>query len=138
MIKFLVTNFEKGQSIDPHWSRMFKKCDPCKLSYDYIGKMEPFADDAHFLISKLRQKFKAVYIDFGDADTGSALDSAQGHVTFLYSVLKATKGLNYPKYNFFLRTLRDLQIRGYLSKHIDMPMTRKQVFDITSEEFFNL
>ena len=138
MIKFLITKFENGQGIDQHWSPMFKKCDPCKLSYDYIGKMESFTDDAHFLIAKLRQKYKDVYIDFGDADTGSALDTAQGHVRFLYGVLKATKGLNYPKYNFFLRTWRDLQIRGYLSKHIAMPMTRKQVSDITSEEFFSL
>ena len=138
MIKFLVTRFEQGQGIDQHWASMYKRCDPCKLTYSYIGKMESFADDAHFLIAKLRQKYRDVYIDFGDADTGSALDTAQGHVRFLYGVLKATKDLAYPKYNFFLRTWRDLQIRGYLSKHINMPMTREQASDITSETFFSL
>ena len=138
MIKFLVSRFENDQVIDQHWAPMYKRCDPCKLTYRYIGKMESFTDDARFLIAKLREKYKNVYIEFGDADTSSALDTAQGHVKFLYGVLKATKDLDYPKYNFFLRTWRDLQIRGYLSKHIDMPMTREQASDITSDEFFNL
>ena len=138
MIKFLVTRFENGQLIDQHWSPMYKTCDPCKVTYRYIGKMESFTDDARFLIARLREKYKNVYIEFGDADTGSALDTAQGHVKFLYGVLKATKDLDYPKYNFFLRTWRDLQIRGYLSKYIDMPMTKEQASDITSEEFFSL
>ena len=138
MVEFLVTRFEQGQGIDQHWSPMFKRCDPCKIAYDYIGKMESFADDCHFLIAKLRQKYRDVYISFGDADTESALDTAQGHVNFLYGILKATKELSYPKYNFFLRTWRDLQIRGYLSKHIDMPMTREQASKITSEDFFSL
>ena len=138
MIKFLVTRYENGQVIDRHWSPMFKMCDPCKFTYDYIGKMESFADDAHFLIAKLRQKYRDIYIDFGDADTESALDTAQGHVRFLYLILNRTKDLDYPKYNFFLRTWRDLQIRGYLSKYIDMPMTREQVSQISSDEFFNL
>ena len=138
MIKFLVTRFENGQPIDQHWSPMYKRCDPCKLTYRYIGKMESFTDDARFLIAKLREKYKNVYIEFGDADIGSALATAQGHVNFLYGVLKATKDLDYPKYNLFLRTWRDLQIRGYLSKYIDMPMTKEQASDITSDEFFSL
>ena len=138
MIRYLVTQFEKGQKINDHWAPMIKRCDPCKLTYNYIGKMESFADDAHFLIAKLRQKYRDVYIDFGDADTGSALATAISHVRYLYGVLKVTKSLDYPKYNFFLRTWRDLQIRGYLSKHIDMPMTKRQASDITSEDFFNL
>ena len=138
MIKFLVTRFENEERINKHWSPMFKKCNPCKFTYDYVGKMESFADDAHFLIAKLRQKYRDIYINFGDADTGSALDTAQGHVRFLYGILSSTKELDYPKYNFFLRTWRDLQIRGYLSKRIDMPMTRVQASDITSKEFFVL
>ena len=138
MIRFLVTRFENKQIIDKHWSPMFEICGPCKFTYDYIGKMESFADDAHFLIAKLRQKYKNIYINFGDADTGFALDTAQGHVQFLYDILNKTKELDYPKYNFFLRTWRDLQIRGYLSKHIDMPMARQKASNITSEEFFSL
>ena len=94
MIKFLVRRFETGQPIDQHWSPMYKRCDPCKLTYRYVGKMESFTDDAQFLIAKLREKYKNVYIEFGDADTGSALDTAQGHVKFLYGVLKATKDLD--------------------------------------------
>ena len=138
LIQFLIFLYENQKGIDQHFSPMYKKCNPCEMQFDYLGKMESFYDDAHFIIAKLRKEFKDVYVQFGDFDTDTALDTAQGHVKFLYQALKATEGINYPIYNFFLRTWRDLQIRGHLSKHIDMPLSRAQASNITKEEFFEL
>ena len=138
MIEFLVRAFENGKGIDQHFAPMHKRCKPCGMRFDYIGKMESFSADAHFIIAQMRRKYKDVYVQFGEFDSGTALDTAQGHVRFLFGVLKNTQNLNYPKYNFFLRTWRDLQVRGHLSKHIDMPLTKDQVSNITREEFFRL
>ena len=138
MIKYLLYLHEHSKPIDQHFAPMNKKCNPCNMQFDYIGKMESFADDAHFIISKLRNKYADVVINFGDFDTGTALDTAQGHVRFLYQALNKVKHLRYPKYNFFLRTWRDLQIRGHLSKETDMPLSQNQVTSISQEDFFKL
>ena len=138
MVRFLILMFETGGEINEHFLPMNGKCRPCHTRFDYIGKMESFADDAHFILGKLRSKYRDVFVNFGDFDTDEVLTSAKGHVGFLYQTLRATQGLNYSKYLLFLRTWRDLQIRGALSKHIDMPVTQEQALNITQNRFFGL
>ena len=138
MIKYLLYLFENDKAIDQHFSPMALKCDPCRIRYGYIGKMETFVDDAKFIIAKVREKYEDVDVQFGEFDTETALDTAKGHVGFLFGVLKATQGITYPKHNFFLRIWRDLQVRGFLSKHIDMPLSSDQTAKITQQGFFNV
>ena len=138
LIEYILYLFENGKNIDRHFAPMSRKCDPCQMRFDYIGKMESFADDVKFIIAKVKEKYKDVDVQFGEFDKETALDSTQGHTGFLFGVLRATQGITYPTHNFFLRTWRDLQIRGFLSKHIDMPLTSDETVNITREEFFDV
>ena len=138
MIKYLLYLYGHRRAIDRHFNPMSRKCDPCQMRYEYIGKMETFADDAKFIIAKMREKYQDVNIKFEEFDKETALDTAKGHTGFLFGVLKATQGITYPIHNFFLRTWRDLQVRGFLSKHIDMPLTSDETANITREEFFDV
>ena len=135
MVRFLLLMFETGGEINPHFSPMNTKCRPCHTRIDYVGKMESFADDAHFIIGKMRSKYRNVS-PLSNVDEANT--STRGRVRRLYKTLSETQHLVYPKYKLFLRTWRDLQIRGFLSKHIDMPLTKKQTINITQNKFLNL
>ena len=138
-IKYLVIQFESGESLDGHFAPMNKHCDPCRFNFDYFGKLETFASDAEFIIEKLKEKNNNISVNFVDFDKDTALDRVNGATDFLFAKLKETEGLKYPSYNFYLRVWRDLQIAGHLSKDLDMPISKsEQNLTISKHEFLNL
>ena len=36
-----------------HWDTMENLCEPCKIKYDFIVKMETFNQDSHYILSKI-------------------------------------------------------------------------------------
>nr|KAG5713233.1 hypothetical protein BaRGS_007760 [Batillaria attramentaria] len=51
--KFMFTLLSsKGKWFDPHFTHMFRHCDPCSVHFDYIGKMETFVVDAKYILDK--------------------------------------------------------------------------------------
>lgn len=53
-IKYAVSTLSTGKDVDPHWVEMEKNCRTCDILYDYIGKMETFAQNADEILHKLR------------------------------------------------------------------------------------
>ena len=137
MIKFLVLKYKAGRNVDRHFDPMQSRCDPCKMKYKYIGKMETFADDAHYIINVLNQE-KYKYSPLADFGKETALDISAGHVKFLYAVLAKTQDIKNSKYKFLLRTWREFQVRGLLSKTIEMPLTEKQASVIKANDYLNV
>ncbi|XP_053404807.1 carbohydrate sulfotransferase 11-like isoform X2 [Mercenaria mercenaria] len=134
-IKYILYLSESGLNINGHFSPMLNRCDPCSTHFQYIGKLETFSDDAHYLISKWRNEFKDVELHFDDFEKETALDTARGHVNFLFSTKKILSEIKFPFIKIMLRTWRDLQIRGHLSKHIAFPFNEADVDTITKEEY---
>ena len=138
-IKYLLIQFESGKHLDPHFAPMNTIYDPCRYTFDYVGKMETFASDAEFIIEKLKEKNSNIYVNFAEFDKETSIDRANGLTGLLFAKLRATKGIKYPSYNFYLRAWRDLQIAGHLSKDIDMPISKgEQILNLSKEEFIKL
>ena len=138
-IKYLLIQFESGKYLDPHFAPMNTIYDPCRYTFDYVGKMETFASDAEFIIEKLKEKNSNIQVNLADFDKETSIDRANGLTGLLFAKLRETKGIKYPSYNFYLRAWRDLQISGHLSKDIDMPISKgEEILKLSREEFMKL
>ena len=140
MIKYLVLKHKAGEKVDRHFSPMQQRCDPCKMNYDYIGKMETFADDAHCILNVLNAEDdnnnkRSPLVELSSESVVAVVESS---TMLLFHNIEKTKGINYSSFKLFLRTWREFQIRGLLSKTINMPLTETQVSKINRLEFINL
>ena len=134
LIKFLVLRAKSDKRINEHFAPMYSGCNPCGRKGFYVGKLETFAADSSFIISKL--DINADYNRLLQRDvTKSAAYDAQDRAKALFKVLNATQQLPYPRYKLFLRTWRNFQIRGLLSKAYEMPLSERQVMNITQNQF---
>ena len=52
-IKYAIQTMVSGKNVDPHWVEMERNCRGCEIKYDYIGKMETFAQNADEILLKL-------------------------------------------------------------------------------------
>lgn len=41
------------ENFDPHWQVIVKLCNPCKIKYNFIGRMENLLEDADFIMSSV-------------------------------------------------------------------------------------
>ncbi|XP_060572196.1 carbohydrate sulfotransferase 11-like isoform X2 [Ruditapes philippinarum] len=134
-IKYILYLHESGLGINGHFRPMLSLCDPCSIYFQYFVKLETLSDDARFLITKWRNDFDDVNLRFEDFEKETVLDTARGHVNFLFSTKKVLDEIKFPFIKIMLRTWRDLQIRGYLSKHIPFPFKETDVETVTKEEY---
>lgn len=134
-IKYILFLNESGERVDGHFSPMINHCDPCSTHFQYIGKLETMTDDAIYLISKWRTEFNDFNLYFNDFEKETALDTARGHIRFLFQTKKVLAEIEFPFIKLMIRTWRDLQIRGYLSKHIEFPYNDTDVHNITQSDY---
>ncbi|XP_022088934.1 carbohydrate sulfotransferase 11-like [Acanthaster planci] len=48
-----LTNPTERAGFDDHWQEIYKMCSPCKVKYDYLGKLETIGDDARYMLTSL-------------------------------------------------------------------------------------
>ncbi|KAL4232823.1 Carbohydrate sulfotransferase 12 [Mactra antiquata] len=133
LVREIVDTHEKGGSINGHFTLMSEHCNPCQTDFKYIGHLETIADDSEYLLTRWRHKFNDVTLKFNDLHKEAGYDTARGHVRDLFathSIIPET----FPFRNMMLRTWRDLQMRGYISKYTEFPYTG-DINNVTSEEF---
>lgn len=135
-VKYILHRCDSGKNIDGHFSPMSDTCDPCSANFHYIGKMETFKEDADFLINKWKNEFDDITLDFDDFQKETVLDTAKGRTNFLFQTKKILDEIKFPFIKIMIRTWRDLQIRGYLSKYIEFPYKETEADLITKDEFF--
>ncbi|XP_060551785.1 uncharacterized protein LOC132713287 [Ruditapes philippinarum] len=114
---------------------MLSLCDPCSIYFQYFIKLETLSDDARFLITKWRNDFDDVNLRFEDFEKETVIDTARVHVNFLFSTKKVLDEIKFPFIKLMLRTWRDLQIRGYLSKHIPFPFKETDAKTVTKNKY---
>ncbi|XP_063436661.1 carbohydrate sulfotransferase 11-like, partial [Mytilus trossulus] len=111
-----------GGIFHTHRRTKYPHCPPCFVKYDYIGKMETFADDVHFILKEFNlENYTFVLKDF---KTDSILDSITDTVETFRDVRSTfTKCLSI--YGGLQRIWRKLQIRGIISEQIKFPFNTK-------------
>ncbi|XP_060608475.1 carbohydrate sulfotransferase 11-like [Ruditapes philippinarum] len=134
-IKYILYQNERGKTINGHFRPMINICNPCQTHFDYIGKLETFADDAKFIITKWKSKFDDINITFGEKER--TIDTVKGHLRFLYQAKRIVNTIKIPFTKLMLRTWRDLQIRGLLSKSIAFPFNASDSGEITKTDYLN-
>ena len=135
IIKFLVWKVKSHKMrLNEHFAPMYSVCNPCVRKQLYLGKLETFVADASFIISKIATSTDNEGLLEPDA-ASYVTHAAHARTKALFELLDKTKQLKYPKRNLFLRTWRDFQIRGLLSKTEDMPLDERDVENISQQQF---
>ncbi|XP_033099418.1 carbohydrate sulfotransferase 11-like [Anneissia japonica] len=49
------------RGFDDHWEEIYRLCSPCKVEYDFIGKLETISDDAKYILKSLNVDDKVSY-----------------------------------------------------------------------------
>ena len=106
MIQFLVLRSKSDRILNEHFAPMYSGCNPCGYNKIYVGKLETFAADSKFIISKLDRNFDYKGL-LQRITTKSAAHDAVARVRSLFQVLNATQSAPYPpiSINCFIQIL---------------------------------
>lgn len=120
-VKYLVYANEQSIGLNPHFTPIYKHCDPCSMRYTYISKVETLKWDFYHITTKWNNKFN-LNISVPDFETDSALNIAKSHIRISMTTLeKFGKKCNMRPFQFLQRTWRFLQISGIISKNFALP-----------------
>lgn len=135
-VSYILHLSDENKHINQHFAPMHKSCDPCAHKFHFIGKLETFKDDVDYLFDKWRHEFNDFHINYNDFERETALRTAYGHVRFLYGTKSILSEIKFPFRKLMLRTWRDLQIRGFMSKDVPFPFDENDGVDNVSAEAF--
>lgn len=121
---------------DIHFHSVFRECQPCAFHYDFVGKMETFAQDIQLLVNKLQLPNSAYFSSqqFRDDFTKDAIeDSINSPWEWLREVRACMTMAEAGK-----RVWRKLQIRGIISRRIAFPFRDDEAESLTAETFIHV
>ncbi|PVD18608.1 hypothetical protein C0Q70_21158 [Pomacea canaliculata] len=95
---------------DPHVISSVRMCDPCKMNYDVIGKMETFSEDLRYLTSVLNVTFDPRLSLATESKVDAILDSVESPFEWREDITKCISTQEMGR-----RIWRKLQIRGIIS-----------------------
>jgi hypothetical protein len=121
---------------DPHFSNTYDQILPCEYTYDVLGKMETFQNDAFYIMSKLGMK-KEVEILNQTLKYEHALDAIKDSV---YSPFEWKRDiLKCISVDEALRRIwRKLQLRGIISPTVPYPLSDVESQNVTSDQFITI
>ena len=136
LIIYILDRWRKGLDNDMHFRPMYTLCNPCKHEFRYIAMLETINDDVEYIMEKLRNNYELT-------DTGSDFSKDyffriyHGHIQKVLETKSLLPKIKLPFHRLMLRTWRDLQIRGFMSKNIPFPFDDELVaLNVSKEDFF--
>ncbi|XP_060076868.1 carbohydrate sulfotransferase 11-like [Ylistrum balloti] len=134
-IKYVIESQRTGNHANGHFTPIYEHCGPCQISYDFIGKMETFANDSLILLNAWNKRY-GINITFDDFEAETALQRAVSHTGRLYSMReKLEKCMSF--YSGMQRIWRDLQIRGFLPKSASLPFTESESVNVDMSQLID-
>ncbi|XP_033731334.1 carbohydrate sulfotransferase 9-like, partial [Pecten maximus] len=131
-IKYVIASFKTGEHTNAHFTPIYEHCLPCQISYDFIGKMETFANDSLVLLNGWNRRY-GTNITYDDFEVETSLLRAGGQVGRLYQMrIGLEKCMSF--YSAMQRIWKDLQIRGMLSTGISLPFNRSKAGNVTKTQ----
>lgn len=136
LVKYILHNFDKGIRNNLHFATMSSICDPCRHDFKYVATLETIKDDYDFILNKLSNEYGNFKIEKGDFVKEFARRTARNHLKYLYETKSFIQKIQFSFRKIMLRTWRDLQIRGFMSKSIPFPLDNEQAaLNLTKDEF---
>ncbi|XP_060076869.1 carbohydrate sulfotransferase 11-like [Ylistrum balloti] len=134
-IKYVIESEKTGRHTDRHFTPIYEHCRPCQIPYDFIGKMETFANDSLILLNAWNKRY-GINIAFDDFEAETALQRAVSHTGRLYSMREnLEKCMSF--YSGMQRIWRDLQIRGILPKSASLPFTESESVNVDRSQLID-
>ncbi|KAL3851896.1 hypothetical protein ACJMK2_015593 [Sinanodonta woodiana] len=136
-VKFVIQRVLSNKYMleDVHFASISNMCNPCKVSYDFIGKMESFQSDSTFLLEQLglENSLNAIGESFSNMSVYDAIvDSVNGPYSWRQDLTK----YQCITWNQSLRRLwRKLQLRGIISFSQSYPFDGIDPTLISKEEY---
>ena len=130
-------------SMDPHFIRISKQCDPCAMNFTVLGRMETFDADSRYVLDKLNRSHvlqdKMEDDVFKDSrDKGTIQDLLQR----VSSILSATGGGSVSggttKFKALVRTWKVFHIRGFIRDDIAFPLSVADTKNVTMSHIVEL
>ena len=92
--EFLWLITKSGMRGDPHWTSYQKQCTPCDIHYNFIGKLESFNKDLHYIMTTVFHASEELKVRFHPFGTGHATNATLGeairHINYLTQDEKRT------------------------------------------------
>ncbi|OWF55452.1 carbohydrate sulfotransferase 8-like isoform X1 [Mizuhopecten yessoensis] len=123
-IKYVIESERTGVHTDRHFTPIYEHCRPCQIPYDFIGKMETFANDSLILLNAWNKRY-GINITYDDFEVDTALQRAISHTGRLYSMRKDMEQC-ISFHSGMQKIWMTLQIRGILSKQSRLPFTESE------------
>ena len=128
-LRFINKNLHRH---DTHVIPMTILCDVCE-DHDVIGKMETFSGDLKYMMALMDVSFKHDVQISREAKLDAIFDSIQGPFSWLKEIKPC---ISTPEMG--RRIWRKLQIRGLISNHIEYPFGKKDLSNMTREEYYEV
>ena len=135
--KYVINSLQTKRDLDAHHIAIFDKCKPCDVDFDYIGKMESFAEDAMYIFKKMGMNstvktFSASGV-FKDMSAEDALaDTTTSPFMWKSSIIKVISWETALR-----RTWLKLQLRGIvdLDQRFEDYVSKSEIDKIKGKEF---
>lgn len=121
-LRSIIDTYKRKRVIDCHVAT-FEACQPCKMNYTFVAKMETFKTDTMHILSELNQTqtLEAFENNFSGLHADDAIDdSTSGPYSWKVKITKCI-----PWYKALQRIWRKLQIRGVIGMEAFPSVTRK-------------
>lgn len=129
LVKYIIA----GHSVDEHFTSYYESCSPCKIQYDFIGKIETSRDDLEIIWKHLNNSSKPK-IPFPEIEKPSDLDNLNGHAGSIFgSKVQLSNCMSF--YDAMKRAWLALQMRGILGCNVTMPINEDEAQTMTIDEF---
>lgn len=108
-----VTNM-KGVPVDEHFEDQCKKCLPCQIRYDYIGKMETFRQDSEFILRSVHAEPSLVLGPNEEFEESSDVNIMNDVTKNIFGKCRHPSNKCVSKYQIMLRLWVTLQVSHFL------------------------
>lgn len=133
-VAYVIDGYYSDDKENEHVRPMHFNCNPCQLTYDFIGKLETFPSDLKYLLKQWE------YLIVTDTVPDEVIRAQLAKYLYrpvdnLFQALRAFKGSPIPVYNLLVRTWTYYQIRSKVSKTIPMPFSKAKAGEVTKDQY---
>lgn len=133
MIQYTVDVYEKGGNLDEHLKPMFQMCNPCRINFDYIGKLETINQDWDHMLN-LWSKTGIVDTSFNNSRVLEQRTKLE-ELRHIETTIELLNNSRISRYNLFLRGWTYYQITGRILKRFPMPFSEQDTKSIKFSNF---
>lgn len=136
LLRYVTNRYERGESLNPHLRPIHHYCNPCKTSFDFIGKLETMSDDLVDLYDILKKSGivkKEVRVSAREDKYRYREKLSVGSIGKVFDAVNKYPSVN--AYKLFQRHWSTYHISGIILNKFEMPFNESEVKNISQEQY---